>query len=347
MKRYVIFSIVLCFLGIAFAQAQDLRLHVRNHEKEDLPFAYIYVNGSAVAITDSTGRATLSTEKIQEGDTIKAICVGTEPAQVVYTAKLRKQGEYRFSLKEHFTVLTAETVTVTAPANEKRLFQKYFRKVPFINYDAKLTADFSMHIQNTARNAQISGKLEAGNRLSSPDPNPYFSSPYAFFNNQYQLTTANDTTQLNPIIHHQLHLGLDCIHSVIGYIAQGQLGPYNPRYRYLGEEHDEHVFRIVYPDIAPQSGGVSYQILVKLNRDTGHIRRIEFNIFNKGFQGEFQINADFVEYQNQKPRLNTVLIPSRVNYWANYTQSKQKVQFTLSNIQVVYHRWKQTKNDLL
>lgn len=76
MKRYVIFSIVLCFLGIAFAQAQDLCLHVRNHEKEDLPFAYIYVNGSAVAITrnpqDNMPRYNLAIACLHSGRTDEA-----------------------------------------------------------------------------------------------------------------------------------------------------------------------------------------------------------------------------------------------------------------------------------
>lgn len=339
MKNYLLILTVLFGTGIWSAYAQDLRLHVRNDIGEDLPYAYIYVNGAAVAVTDSTGTTALAAQQLNEGDTIKAVCVGTEPEWVVYNAKLKKRGEYQFKLKEIFTVLKAETVTVTATADAEKLFRQHFKKLPTLNYNAKLTADFSMSIRGQ-QNAEVVGKLEADNRISPPNPNPYKPlSSYALFNSHFRITTASDTTQVNAFMNHQLHLGLESSNNVINYIAQGQLGPYKPNYRYLGADDDCRLFRITYPNLAP-GVGLSYQILVKIDDKTGHIRHVEFNIFNKAFQGELQINADFDEYQNRKPNLNKILVPTQVTYYSDYAQGHRQVWFTLSNVKVTYHRWK-------
>ena len=339
MKKYLLIFAFLFGAGMLSAYAEDLRLHIRNDIGEELPYAYIYVNGNAVAVTDSTGTATIAAGQLNEGDTIKAVCVGTEPEWVVYNAKLQKRGEYQFKLKEIFAVFKAEAVTVTATADAEKLFRQHFKKLPSLNYNAQLTADLSMSIHGK-QNVQVAGKLEADNRISPPNPDPYRpDSPYTPFNSHFRIITASGTVSADTLIHPQLHVGLECMNNVINYIAQGQLGPYKPNYRYLGMDDNCRVFRITYPNLAP-GVGLSYQILAKIDENTGRIRRVEFNIFNKAFQGELQINADFEEYQNRKPNLNKILVPTHISYYSDYAQNQRRVRFNLTNIKVVYHRWK-------
>ena len=110
-------------LAIGTAAAQNLKVTVRS-DREPLAYAYVSVNGRAVAITDSLGIALLPDEKWQQGDTLAASYVGVASVQQVIGREVAQSGSCELVLSEIYTVKSEE---VTVKADVEKLFRKTVR----------------------------------------------------------------------------------------------------------------------------------------------------------------------------------------------------------------------------
>lgn len=136
---------VLCVAALfagGYAGAQDLKISVRS-DSEALPYAYVYLNGRAVAVTDTLGVALLPAQVWQIGDTLSASYVGTKPDTVVIDRKMARTGTGELLLPEMYVRTTEE---VKAKADIEKLFRKTVRACKPFYYQAHLHANFDAKI---------------------------------------------------------------------------------------------------------------------------------------------------------------------------------------------------------
>ena len=156
-------KLITCFIAfiVSFisAQASPLKLSVRSDANEALWYAYVYVNGRAVTVTDTLGFAQVPEEKLKIGDTLAVSYVGTETQRIVYDKTLQKQGEYAFVLPEKYDLLTADEVVVKADL--KKLFRKNTKESVAMGGFGLFEAGFQMTVRTAdGRQKSFAGSLK-------------------------------------------------------------------------------------------------------------------------------------------------------------------------------------------
>lgn len=254
---------VLCVAALfagGYAGAQDLKISVRS-DSEALPYAYVYLNGRAVAVTDTLGVALLPAQVWQIGDTLSASYVGTKPDTVVIDRKMARTGAGELLLPEMY-VRTTEEVWVKADA--KRLFHKNVRLCPPFYYQAYLHADFRADISlPDSRSFPISGRFVTRNT-------------HADYLDFAQLDTSNDTLSDGRVAHLFRNDMRDVLCTAKTALASLLYKTYQEKasYSYLGKKDGFRMFRISYPDVQPD---MIYQIVIWVGEEDRIIRKYEVN----------------------------------------------------------------------
>lgn len=331
MKRLIlVLSALLFSLSVS---AQGLTLSVVNDRSEPLPYVYIYLNGQAAAVSDEHGITKIEEKRLKLGDIISASYVGTEPVQFIYTDEIRKQGSYRLILGEVFGTLQAEEVVVTG--SMESFFWKSLQKKKPVNFNALLKADFVMKLEVSDTVQLAAGKLSVGHWTDNPAPVSFFHSIY--YNLPASFETASDISEMEFLMQREIHVGAGASTRQIDYINAGSFNFYKPVYKYFGIHDHCRVFRITYPDVKPEEG-LSYQILVWLDEQTGIVKRSEMHIFNRSYAGAFCITVDYALYNHKRPKIHA-LVPTGITYTVDYLNDDIGVWYTLTNVETAYHPW--------
>lgn len=322
---------LVCFIGLlglcGALQAASLKLRVRNDANEALWYAYVYVNGRAVTVTDTLGFAQVPDDKLKVGDTLSVSYVGTETQRIVYDKALQQEGEYVFVLPEKYNALVSDEVVVKADI-EKLYRKNVERRRPY--YCMSLwTADFGMKIQMpNAKVHIIAGKIKFPYILGFDTDIPR------------KIITSSDTTGLSWYINSDLTYALTSLHTVLYVAFRPAAGTWKPSYGYLGKQDGNRIFRISYAEIQP---GISYQILLKADRESGEIKEITVDIADLNDGSVTHAKAGITTTPREILRMIPELsAPTWIHYSFQYKDGT-RVTIELDNIEVAFHNWTEKK----
>lgn len=321
MKKLLYF---IAFTGLwVTVQASSLKLSVRSDANEALWYAYVYVNGRAVAVTDTLGFAQVPDDKLKVGDTLSVSYVGTETQSVVYDKALQQAEEYAFVLPEKYDVLVADEVVVKADI--EKLYRKNVEQRRPYYYMSLWTADFGMKIQMpNAKVHIIAGKIKFPYIMGFDTDIPR------------KIITSSDTTGLSWYINSDLTYALTSLHTVLYVASRPAAGTWKPSYGYLGKQDGNRIFRISYAEIQP---GISYQILLKADQESGEIKEITVDIadLNDGSVTHAKASVRTTPRQTFK-MIPSMYAPTSIQYDFQY-KNGTKVGVNIRNIEVEYNGW--------
>ncbi|WP_300828347.1 hypothetical protein [uncultured Rikenella sp.] len=302
------------------AQAAPLKLTVHSDAGEALWYVYVYVNGRAVAVTDTCGVAQVPEEKLNVGDTLSVSYVGTEPQWVVYDKALKKQNEYFFILSEKYDLLVAKEVVVKVD------LRKYFRKntkecVAEEGFSSNvLTADFRMVIRTPEGGQRIIEGLVTGSKNSTAHKDGITG-----YHRMMRINTHSDMTGIFPFLYRNLVLAMKA-NTVAVINAARDRKQDNMQLKYFGKQDGCRVFRIVFPE---QEGvyfqqGRYQQVLVRIDEQTKLPCSMEYNVtdFKNGLK--YSVQADFVGQVPEKGYYKT-------HGWGVMHTSRSSMQIVYSN----------------
>lgn len=276
-----------------------------------IPYAYILINKKPVEISDTLGIARISMSKLSNNDTISVSYLGSSPIWTIYDKSLQETKKHSFIIDESGYRLNEVVVEYQ---DIEKLFNKSVKKIPQINYNCNMSADFYASIKvpdQYTRN--ILGKFEAENEVWSKKF-PYRA--HGWFHHPIKLLTSSDTTKIGRQLNSHLHYILNNINRAIEFSMPNPPVIVKPQYSYLGEKDDYRVFRIVYPKTITSI--FPFQILVNVDKDSKEIHSIELETISRSendkFYNLFNIKFDCVKYNHIRPKMNTVYLPVNIQY---------------------------------
>lgn len=291
---------LVAFTGLwATVQASPLKLSVRSDANEALWYAYVYVNGRAVTVTDTLGFAQVPEGKLNVGDTLSVSYVGTEPQWVVYDKALQKQGEYAFVLPEKYDALVADEVVVKVD------LMKFFKKNTRESVAAEgaftnlMTSDLQITIKSLdGRQKTFNGSLKGSkNMIFSEGPGwP------AYYHRHLRIKyAAGDTTGFGDLIYRNLQKAIGgCGTSVVNIALDTKR--HDMQLKYFGKQDGCRVFRVVFPeqsDIYYQRGRYR-QALLRIDEKTLMPRNIEMTIVDLRNGEKSTIVSDYAMWGKSK-----------------------------------------------
>lgn len=275
-----------------------LKLSVRSDANEALWYAYVYINGRAVAVTDTLGFAQVPDEKLKVGDTLSVSYVGTEPQWVVYDKGLQKQAEYAFVLPEKYDALVADEVIVKTDL--KKFFKKNTKETvagegSFSNI---MTSDFRMTIRTPdGKQREIEGLLTASKNSTAHKDILGITG----YHRMMRIKTTSDTSGIFPVLYRSLYMALKSnTVTVINMARDRKQG--NIQVKYFGKQDGCRVFRVVYPD---QEGvyfqqGYYRQVLARIDEITKLPRSMEYSVVELGTGLKYKVYAEFEGQVSEK-----------------------------------------------
>lgn len=261
-------------LGVvgAFAQNRDLRVIVRNDADEALAYAYLYVNGRAVAVTDSLGEGTIAAGKLAPGDTLGISYVGAESAAAVYDGAMQRRGVWEAVLEEKYRPVIVDDVVVRADV--ETLYRQSVRK--FWMLYRPHTASARFRAETGGR--MVEGRVTATHLPGDTSETTYLKRGLYWYHLPLRIDDLRNPDLLSAEqLHDWLHLAfyypaweLSVALRALEDDAQG-----GARYGYLGKRDGCRLFRITYPEVHEGEGRYSVQLLVWVGERDRCIRRIE------------------------------------------------------------------------
>lgn len=290
--RKTLLSLLLLLL-VAAAPAQELKVTAHNDVGEALSYAYLYINGKAVAVTDSLGAGVIPATKLTIGDTVSVSYVGTDSQQTVYDNVLRTRAKWEVILTEKYHTLTADEIKVRVDVY--KLLNKYLRHSFSIFYNNRFSGDFKWEGSKSVEGrftAEESGRYE--NR-ATPSPCTYALHPIA-------LDTQDDTTGVSGRIRFDIRSMLSdmtSINSIFNFLTYDADGfrTRNPKaqLRYLGYKEGLRVFRLTYP---MQNG--AFQYLAFIDPEAKRVRRVESHLNIPGQDWHKKVSIDFRIFKDER-----------------------------------------------
>lgn len=334
-KYFLLIIIVLLWHGMALAQ--NIEITVLNKNSQPMPYAFILVNGKALATSDTLGVAIIPTSKLIDKDTISISYLGTYSQWILYDDSLKKSGKYCFYIEESAYMLDELVVTLQDP---EKLFRKNTKIIRQLNYNCIMDAKFDAKFQDTTQKVNyVTGSLEAANEVWSKN---FTYRSRGWFHRPLKFITDSDTIKTGRLLNYNTHIALHFIINVLEICRHGHesYGIYKPHYSYLGVKDNYKVFRISYPETYI---GYSYQIILYVDKTTKYIHSIDFEAVNTDRNknmmiNKFSISCDCEIFTHKKPMMNTVMIPINIHYNAQMANGSQ-VDIKLSDISIKYKKW--------
>lgn len=260
---------------------QNVRFSVRNQTGAPLPYAYILVNGSTVAVTDVDGEALVPAGKLLPGDSIRFQYVGTEPAPMVW----KQADTQEIHLEEIYTNGT-ET-------DAYKLLRKKLKRTLPIFYNNRMEASFRWENRINTLAWKVEGTFEAEHSTRSKEPSIHGHTEYK--KEPLRITTTDDMSAFGSDVYLGILTQLSRMAvqvSVFNYVAKDPNGfrtefP-NARLEYRGQREAFHIFRLVFP---PEDGGAQY--LAFIHAQTGLLRRIECRAADAAGGWNYALVADY------------------------------------------------------
>ena len=205
--NYVCFVIILVLCSNDLF-AKDLKIKVAALGSP-LAYSYIYVNGDAKAVADSTGVATIPLTWLEAGDVISASFVGFNGAETIFDSKTDVVNGIVLNMTTDFTL---DEIVVKADVN--KLYNKYTKKWGTVNLYLKLFAlEFDMTKSTDIVNQKANGVTLMSldfRRKKMSDPIRYF---YQALDTKMEGDTINSINNLAHIFnfHHRNFRKLDLL----------------------------------------------------------------------------------------------------------------------------------------
>ncbi len=294
--RIKLLSLSFIFLTVAPVAAQELRVSLRS-ENGPLPYAYLYLNGRAAAVTDTLGVARLETGRWHTGDTLTVSYAGTTPESRVIDAETARQGHCTLVLQEIYTALTTDRVVVRGDV--ERFFRRAVREhsgcVDGCWGEAQLQGEVSMSYssaQNGLRDS-ISGRITTHRNEVSPRN---------YLDHDYRLTIDREDSAGQSEPSAELLRELNRMLWVsIGPIFQLQehkiFGDHRRKLSYLGQKEGLRIFRAVFPQVAIGNDSIYLQIVAYVDEATKLPQAIEAEYLRKDLKYSVRVRAEYTPYR--------------------------------------------------
>lgn len=344
MKRFIVSCFVVMLMpAIRYAAAQDFKIAVQNDEGEPLPYIYISVNGQPRAQTDDSGTAYLSLERLREGDTVSAACIGTGSDWVVYDKSMNRESSCVLTLAEVYGMEVAKKVTVQPDL--EAMFKKYTRPyivTPIRFKEAVLSAEFTTDIQMPDSSSKY--RLEGSFTQENDRRDEYLGGmlySYRIYCQPAEIRTDSDTVGMDPLLRHFIYHGLSQANAKlesIRYMTRSHQEEVQFRYGYLGKKDECRIFRI----LGRQIDGYSMQLLFFADENTREIRRMEMlgvvNPDELDYEGglvirQIELEADVVKIRRRGASTSFV---NRLHVKTDYLDGGpvKSQETTLGNMQI-------------
>lgn len=325
MKKILLLIVPVLLLHDGITLAQNIEITVLNKNSQPMPYAYIMVNGKPTSVSDQFGIAIISINKLTDKDTISVSYLGVPPAWTIYDESLKESKKHCFYLNESTYMLSDVVVSYK---DIKKLFNKSTKKIPVLNYNCIMNANFDANLTFPDQKVYLaSGTLEAFNELSRHQ---------GWFHHPIKFITESDTIKTGILLNLYTHHALNFIYQALALCLQGSLEEYKPSYTYLGEKDNYNVFRISYPQ--NNYTGYPFQIILSVDKNTRYIHSVEFKAINT----EANMNKHFIElslkydceiFTLKKPKMDTVYLPVKIQYKAQ-TFNGLLVDIKLSDVSI-------------
>lgn len=231
MRKFLL-SVCGLFL-ICAARAQGVEISVRNDADEALSYACLYVNGKAVAVTDSLGTGTIPAARLAIGDTLAVTYVGAEPQRAVYNEAMRRKGVWKVCLTEKYRTLTADEITVRADIEQ--LFRQSIRKFRLLHSPHTVTARFA--VKYDGKSAE--GRATATHLPGDSSETTYLDRGIYWYHMPLKIHPFSDTASVPSVrLHDWLHMGFHTPALALGIVERGSRYVPGIRYGYLGKRDD-------------------------------------------------------------------------------------------------------------
>lgn len=285
--------------------AQNIEITVLNRNSMPLPYAYILINNKPVEVTDTSGIANISLNKLIDNDTISVSYLGASPARIIFNNTIKESKKYCFYLDE--TGFKLNEVIVTYQDNEK-IFKKNIKNIPPLNYNCRLNANFSVLITYPNQQAKtVTGTFEAINDFKFT---PKF---WNWFAPPIKLNTKSDTTNIYRSLNYHIQAALNFSNITIWKWQSNQNT--KPIYSYLGEKGNDKIFRLVYPKTFIDA--FYYQVIIYVDKDSKYLRSVNIDAFNDDPAGnlhKFSITFDCKIFTSERPKKNPICLLDNINY---------------------------------
>jgi hypothetical protein len=183
----------------------------------------------------------------------------------------------------------------------EKLFIKSVKRIPQINYNCKMMANFDAVIKNDQNLRNISGEFKADNEYRSRN---FPLRAHGWFHHPITISTLSDTTNISRQLDSHLHYVLNNINRAIEFSMPNPPVIVKPQYSYLGEKDNIKVFRLIYPNTITSI--FPFQVLVNINKDFKEIHSIQLETISRSendkFYNKFNISFDCVKYKHVRPK---------------------------------------------
>ena len=296
-----IFFLLLTILSTVLL-AQSVELQVVDDNSQPMSFAYIIINGRAVAVTDTLGYARIDVSGYSHNDTIKVSYLSTSGASISIGEALEKGSRYTFTLNQEFVGLNPVTIT----ASRKSVKNKFFRETNlslWFFYDCICKGNFTYAFSSNASDRYVSGQFTATKINAKEGITSDFSGPL-------EISTNSDTTGLKKRLLGTVLTSMTVNNALIRMICS-ERQMIIPFYTYLGESGGIIKYRIVYKE---GYWGMYHQIIAHIDSKTKDLIAYDCDIMNEKENQMVSINCEVERFIHKKPKLPAVLVPRSIRY---------------------------------
>jgi len=259
---------VLFFLTPLFLHGQEIKVNVV-FKNEPLPYTYISVNRTPIAITDASGIARIPMDKINLGDTITSSMIGMLPVSLIYDQQIQQNLSCELV---HITEDVYNLGEVTATGYGNRSSMRIFRRVAKTHQallqnclvNGKFTSEITLSDGTTY---PVNGAFVTENNVPKKTKEPF---RFYFNTTPAQIETISDTTNLSGEPLRELKWAIPRVYGTACIIIsqlnlehRGQRP--NTNMSYLGFKEGRHFF--IYSNFYPNRTSV-IQILFEVDADS-------------------------------------------------------------------------------
>ena len=294
------FFSALLFMAPLILQGQEIKVNVF-YKNEPLPYTYINVNGTPIAIANAAGVANIPVDKLNSGDTITSKMIGLLPVSLIYNQQIQQNQECELIHTEEDIFALGEVVIFGYGNNRSR---RILREV--------LNTNSRLH-QNYLVNAKFSSIITLSNGTAYPIEGTFVLEKKTKGTSMTLplINTRSDTSNLNHDLMTSIHgvYGMACA-IIIRLNLERARQHSNTYMSYIGHKEGCHFFRYINTSNQNKS---AIHILFAANADLQTLANAKYTVLhlmNDNF-ANYTINTSF---QKLTPRISrtTITVPKDI-----------------------------------
>jgi len=305
------FFSVLLFVIPFLLQGQEIKVNVV-FKNEPLPYTYISVNRTPIAITNASGIARIPMDKINLGDTITSSMIGMLSVSLIYDQQTQQHQECELV---HTTEVAYDLGEVTAIGYSDRSSRRIFSRVATthiaLQQNFLVSGNFTSTITLSDGTAYpVNGAFVIENNIPKRTSNREFFRFY--FNIPAQIETKSDTTNLSRELQESIRYIYRETCGILIQLHREHRGllPHSS-ISYLGLKEGRHFFS--YANSSPELIG-AVQVLFETDADSQELTNAKYTTFNLGDNHtNLTINVLCEKLSNVPPRnRTTITVPKNI-----------------------------------